>query len=71
MVRRVLYVFSAIADSKAVVAECDAAVSMSDFFMFHCLFAGIYLLFSVLPCVKRRLRGGFRGFCIYFRALRS
>ena len=61
-VLRVLYVFSAIADSKAVVAECDAAVSMSDFFMFHCLFAGIHLRFSVLPCVKRRECGVFYRF---------
>ena len=61
-VLRVLYVFSAIADSKAVVAECDAAVSVSDFFVFHGLFAGIHLRFSVLPCVKRRECGGFHRF---------
>jgi len=61
-VRRIRYVFSAVADLKAVVAVGYAAVSMSDFFVFHCLFAGIHFRFSVLPCVKRRKCGGFHRF---------
>ena len=57
-----LYLFSGFAVVNAAVFVGDAAVSMSDFFMFHCLFAGIYLRFSVLPCVKRRECGGFHRF---------